>query len=732
MKCVSKLSLLAGAALGAFALPILAHAADAPSVQELVVTAEKREQNLRDVPQSVTALGGEALQEKRLATFEDYIATVPGMNLIQAQPGQGRLVLRGINAGGVSATIGTYVDETPYGSVTGLANGAVLAPDIDAFDMQRIEVLRGPQGTLYGASSLGGLLKFVTAPPDPSHMSGRLDFSVDNTESSTTGGSVKGVFNMPLGQTMAVRGNGYWDNSPGFIDDPLRHARNVNGTSYTGGRISFLARPNDKLSIRLTAATQAISNKGTSTEDVNRVTLAPLYGDLTQSRTFSPTNRINYDIYNATIDYDLGFASLTSATSWGKLHQDNLQDGSPIYGALLTLIFKQPLGASLQQNLNQEKFTQEVRLASGKQQFEWLVGGFFTREHNDLIQSLNGISLASPPQVPAGLGGLIAINLESSYAEYAGFANVDYHFNDRFDISAGGRYSHNDQNENQLTKGLLAGPASLIVGASSEDVFTFAVAPKYKLNDDTTIYARIAKGYRPGGPNAVNPLAPPIVPRTFASDSTMNYEIGIKGDVGRDITYDLTAFYIDWSKIQLLANVSNFGVNTNGGSAESKGVEGSVVWAATHELTLSANGAYVEANLTENTPALLGGKSGDRLPFSSPFTGSLNADYTHLVPGGAGAMGDMRVFAGGTVQFTGRRRSDFNATFGQTSLPSYTALDLRAGIEVRGYRVTLYAKNVTDERGILSFAAPGGAPAGAAQLGLMRPRSVGVALSASF
>ena len=734
MTSVLKQSLLAGV-FGAIAVPVLSHAAfaaEAPAAtaSELVVTAEKREQNLRDVPQSVTALGGQKLEEMRLATFEDYIATVPGMNLIQGQPGQGRLVLRGINAGGVSATIGTYVDETPYGSVTGLANGAVLAPDIDAFDMQRIEVLRGPQGTLYGASSLGGLLKFVTMAPDPSRMSGRLDLSVDNTNSSTTGGAVKGMFNLPLGQTMAVRANGYWDNAPGFIDDPLRHARNVNGTAYTGGRIGFLAHPTDTLTIRVTAATQAISNKGVSTEDVNRVTLQPLYGDLTQSRTFSPTNRINYDIYNATVDYDLGFASLTSATSYGMLRQDNLQDGSVQFGGVLTAVFHQPLGASLQQNLAQDKFTQEIRLSSSKsQQFEWLVGGFFTREHNNLVQSLNGISIVNAPQVPAGLGGLIFLDLESSYAEYAGFANVDYHFNDRFDISAGGRYSHNDQHESQLTKGLLAGVPSVISGVSSEDVFTFAVAPKYKLNDETTIYARIAKGYRPGGPNAVNPLAPPIVPRTFASDSTMNYEIGVKGDVGHDVTYDLAAFYIDWSDIQLLANIQNFGVNTNGGSATSKGVEGNVTWRAMPELTLSAAGAYIEANLTANTSPIVGGKDGDRLPFSSPFTGTLNGDWKHLVQMGGG---DTYVFAGATVQFVGRRRSDFNATFGQTSLPSYTDLDLRAGLEMHGYRVTVYAKNVTDERGILSFGAPGGAPAGAAQLGLMRPRTVGLALSADF
>jgi len=725
-----RLSLVAGAAIAALTVPATVHAADAaaaaPVVQELVVTAEKREENLRDVPQSVTAISGDTLDVQRAVSFQDYVNRVPGMALIASQPGSNRLVLRGINAGGVSATIGTYVDETPYGSVTGLANGAIHAPDFDTFDMKRIEILRGPQGTLYGASSLGGLLKFVTNPPDPSAFSGHVEGEVDSTKSAPTGGAVKGVVNLPLGDRAALRVGGYYDNQPGFIDDPLRHASNVNGATYSGVRIGFLVRPIDKLTVRLSAVGQDIDGKGTNTEDVNRFTLSPVGGDLTQSRTFSSPNKIEYRIYNGTVDYDLGPADLVSATSYGTLHQNTNGDATAQLGALLSSIFKQPLGVGVLQFLDQKKFTQEVRLASPAQKFEWLVGGFFTREQNVLNQNLSGLSIPNAPQVAPGFGGLQTVILASSYIEYAAFANVDYHFTDRFDVSLGGRYSRNHQHDNQLNGGPLAGGTSLVSGKSSEGVFTFAVAPKYKLSEDATLYARISKGYRPGGPNALNPLVPAAVPRTFQSDTIVNYEVGIKGDVGPAVTYELTAFYINWDHIQLLANVNGFGVNTNGGSADSKGLEGAVTWAVTHELNLSATGAYTEAHLTSGTGSLLGGQDGDRLPYSSPVTGSLNADYHRPLAG------DMDLFLGASVGFIGRRRSDFNPTIGQTSVPAYTTVDLRGGVTIREYRIEAFVKNLTDERGILSLAGFGSTPNGALQAGLVRPRTVGVALSASF
>jgi iron complex outermembrane recepter protein len=734
MHAVTKLNLLAGAAFAVLAFPVASYAADAApaaakaaTVQEVIVTAQKREESLLDIPQSVTAISGDALSLRRASSFEDYVTSVPGMNLVASQPGSTRLVLRGLNTGGVSATIGTYVDETPYGSVTGLSNGAVLAPDLDTFDMQRLEVLRGPQGTLYGASSLGGLLKFVTNAPDPSHYAGRIEVDGEDTESSSVGGSVKGMFNAPLGDKAAVRASGYYSDQPGFIDDPLRNAKNVNSAHYSGYRVGFLARPTDKFSIRLSAVGQDINSDGTSTVDVNPVTLEPLYGDLTQSRTFASPNKVDYRIYNATLDYDFGPASLLSATSYATLRQDTNEDGTAQLGALVSSIFKQPLGVGLLQDLEQKKFTQEFRLSSPSQTFEWLVGAFYTHEENQLHQNVSAISLVNPPQIVTGLNGLEVLSLPTDYAETAVFANGDYHFTDRFDVSLGGRYSHNKQTATQVTSGLLLGPVTTVGGDSSENVFTYSLAPKFKLSDDATLYARIAKGYRPGGPNAVNPLAPAAVPRTFKSDSIVDYEAGIKADVfAKTVSVELTAFYITWSDIQLLADVGGFGVNTNGGSAESKGLEGSVTYVPVSGLTLSANGAYTQANLTEDTPALLGGKDGDRLPYSALTAGSLNADYAHQVSG------DLDMFVGASLRFEGRRRSDFNPTIGQTSIPSYTVIDLRAGVDWHNYRVEAYVKNLGDERGIISLGGLGATPNGALQAGLIRPRTIGLLLSASY
>ncbi|HEY0435413.1 MAG TPA: TonB-dependent receptor, partial [Phenylobacterium sp.] len=576
-------------------------------------------------------------------------------------------------------------------------------------------------------SSLGGLLKFVSNAPDPSGFSGRIEADGDTTESGSTGGSIKGVVNAPLSAQAAVRASAYYSRQPGYIDDPGRNARNVNGATFSGARLSALFRPSDKFTVRLSAVGQQITSHGTSVEDVNRLTLSPVRGDLTQSRTFSAPNKVDYRIYNMTADYDLGFASLLSATSYGTLRQTGNGDATAQLGPTLTAIFKQPLGAGVTQDLRQKKFTQEVRLSSPAQQFEWLVGAFHTREKNSLDQNLSGISLTNPPQVVAGFGGLQVVALPTVYDEYAGFANADYHITDRFDVSFGGRFSHNKQSSTQFSSGPLAGPAAVFQGSSSEDVFTFAVAPKYKLSDDATIYARIAKGYRPGGPNALSPLAPAAVPRTFQSDSIIDYEAGIKADLAEHrVAVELTAFYIDWSSIQLLVRVGNFGVNSNGGGAESKGLEGSFTFVPTEGLTLSANGAYIDANLTSDTGVLLGGHSGDRLPYSSPISGSLSADYRTALGN------DTSLFLGGSVRFTGRRRSDFNATFGQTSLPSYTSVDLHAGLDKGNLRVEAYVKNLSDERGILFLGGIGSTPNGAVQAGLIRPRTIGLTLSASY
>ena len=176
---------------------------------EIIVTAQKREEAILDIPQSVTVVGGDTLERQHAVTFQDYLAQVPGLSLEQSEPGVGRLMLRGVNTGGVSSTVAVYVDETPFGSSTGLVNGAILAGDFDTFDIGRIEVLRGPQGTLYGANSLGGVLKFVTNTPQLGEFHARGRVGLEFVDEGGTGYNASGMVNVPLGDVAAVRGSGF-------------------------------------------------------------------------------------------------------------------------------------------------------------------------------------------------------------------------------------------------------------------------------------------------------------------------------------------------------------------------------------------------------------------------------------------------------------------------------------------------------------------------------------------
>jgi outer membrane receptor protein involved in Fe transport len=255
--------------------------------------------------------------------------------------------------------------------------------------------------------------------------------------------------------------------------------------------------------------------------------------------------------------------------------------------------------SSIAEQVNQYRFTQEVRLASTSAGWlDWTLGGYYTRERDLIAQNL-GLNDPTSGQLVAG--GLELVSLPEFYREFAGFANGTIHFSPQFDLSLGGRYSHNTQSSAEVVGGALVPGGEAFAGNSSDGVFTYSVAPAYHLTTDTTIYARIARGYRPGGPNVIPALAPASVPREFGSDTTTNYEIGLKSDLIRHVlSVDLTGFIIDWNQIQLLTAVSGFGVNVNGGTASSKGVEFSSTLTPAKGLSLSANGAYIDAKLTQD------------------------------------------------------------------------------------------------------------------------------------
>ena len=717
-------ALLGGACLVAMSAPAGAQSngaadpAGQPSAVEaqgnqnaIVVTAQKRTQRVLDVPQSISVISGQSLEDQHAQRLSDYLTRIPSANIVENQAGNSRIVLRGINAGGVGATVATYIDETPFGSATSLANGGILAPDLDPFDLARVEVLRGPQGTLYGANSLGGLVKYVTVAPDPHAWSGAADVGGEHISNGDSGWWARAAANAPLSDDAAVRLSGFYRRDPGYIDNVDRDTSDVNDEKTYGGRAALLIKPTSRLRIRASAILQNIRSDGTNAIDLDPDTLEPTHG-LGHSRLVNEPNDVDYRIYNGTIDYDFGSVALVSSTSYGTLDQKQIEDASAVYGA----------GVGVNQSMTQRRFTQEVRLASsGNRPVEWTIGGFYTHEKNRLGQDLFGTDPATGDPDPAA-DGLILVGLPSRYKEYAGFANATWHINPKFDLTGGGRWSHNSQSDSQTTSGVLLGDLVLnVTGRSSDSVFTYSVAPTFKPNANTRIYARVAKGYRPGGPNALSPDAPDYL-RHFAPDTTTNYEVGVKTQTSDHLlSLELTGFVIDWKNIQLLAQVGGFGVNANGGKAVSKGVEFTAGLNPAPGLSLYANGSYVDAHLTSDAPESVGGFSGDALPYNPKWQSTIGAEYEHKL--GLNLTGH----AGLSWHYTGTRYSDFDPASGQRRLKAFSQVDAHAGVDINRFRIDAFARNITDSRGIvnLGFFGPVSGDISAA---IIQPRTIGLSL----
>jgi iron complex outermembrane receptor protein len=226
---------------------IAATSASAGTLQEVIVTAQKREEKLHDVPMGVTAITTEELQKQQLVSLDDLQSKVPGLSLTSVEPGTTRVTLRGQNVGGVGSTVTTYIDDTPFGSSNALANGFGFTGDFDTWDLQRVEVLRGPQGTLYGAGSEGGLLKYVTNSPDPTKFAAAAQVGGEDLAHGEAAGSGKGMLNMPLGDRAAFRLSGYYSKIPGYIDDPSLNKKDLNDGHRAGVHASVLWHATDNL-----------------------------------------------------------------------------------------------------------------------------------------------------------------------------------------------------------------------------------------------------------------------------------------------------------------------------------------------------------------------------------------------------------------------------------------------------------------------------------------------------
>ncbi|MFC3580409.1 TonB-dependent receptor [Sphingomonas hylomeconis] len=713
-----------------------AQTADPDQPRDIIVTAQKREQLLIDVPQSVSVVSGDMLERQQATNFKDYLKLVPGLQLNQSTPGFGRLVLRGLNTGGVASTVAVYQDETIFGSSTGLVNGGILAGDFDTFDVARIEVLRGPQGTLYGANALGGILKFVTNTPDTSKVEARGRASVETTKGGGESYMGSAVINLPVSDTLAVRASGFYRDIGGFIDSIGTAGsdveKDINSSKSYGGRASVLFKPVDEFSIQLSAYVQNLDVDASDSIDAERGTGKTSYGRLSQSQFTPEFADIRYRVYSGLINYDLGFASLVSATSYSTLRQRYRSDFSPAYSPIIEGAIGLPNDFFQDQETKVDRFTQEVRLESADSDvFEWIVGGFYTREKGLIEQDFTAATPGTVTPI-AGLPLLGTARLASRYREVAGFANGTLHVGEHFDLTFGGRYSHNKQRADSSSDGLLVNGATVLPTArSSEGVFTYSVAPKFKIDDNVSVYARVAKGFRPGGPNSLAPGAPPEL-RSFDSDTVISYEAGIKAQTAdRKFSIDAAAFRVDWDNIQVFGSIGVFNLNFNGDKARSQGFEFTAIARPTRGFAVSFNGAYTDAKLRDDTPIAVGGFAGDRLPYTPQYSIAANADYEWSI----GA--DAKAYLGASIRSLSKQPATFDADYRaatgqQPTLAAYEVVDLRAGVNFGRYSLEVYTKNLTNSDGKTSLDYNGNVPFDRADAGVIRPRTIGLTLGAGF
>lgn len=742
MKILSNRSvLLAGAAFAATAMSPAAFAqtaAAAPAaaaasdnVAEIVVTAQKRSERLLEVPASVSVVTTTDLTKQGTVSFADYARQIPGLTFTSSRAGNTQIVLRGISTGAAQpgSTTGFYVDEAPVGSVNAYTGGNGITPDLDPSDLQQVEVLKGPQGTLYGAGAVGGLLKFSTAAPSLSRFEGGASAGINTVSGGGTGYSVRGMVNIPVAtDKLAVHGSAFYRHDAGYIDNvnPLFNKQNVNDAKIRGGRGVIAAKLAPNVSLNLSAILQDTSTNGSNTIDVDAATLKPIYGDQKQSRFAQETSETRLRLYNATVKADLGNVDLVSSTTYQLLYDFIVGDGSRSYGAALG-----GLGIRVPTYKHTKRWSEEARatsngLANGLLDLQ--VGFYWTKE-TDTNQIPGFETFSQTTGAPVAFPQIAIASINSNYEEYSGFANARVHLGEKFDILGGLRYSHDKQGYLQDYQGLLVGPRTITPGGAKDNVTTWLVSPRYKFSEDMMVYGRVATGYRPGGPNPAPPTTVAVVPLTFQPDKLTQYEVGFKAaTMDHTLTINAALFYTDWKNIQIQTSGGGFNYLVNGGAARSKGGELTLRYQPMHGLTFGANVNYTDAKLHGPAPAA-GGLDGDRLPYIPHWAGALTADYS--VPVSA----SMKASFGGSLNYTGSRNSDYSNKFPK-QLPSYTTFDLRAGLDFGHITVSAFAKNLGDKRAIIVTGQEGLAasatPGAFYSAAIIQPRTLGLEAAVRF
>ncbi|WP_202845440.1 TonB-dependent receptor [Luteimonas saliphila] len=755
-----------GAALAQDAAADAAPDAQATELDRVIVTANKREEDIREVAVSMTRIGEQQLENLNATQMSDYASYVPGLQVQSSgTPGQVQVSMRGIAALSPGSTVGTYVDETPVGSNSLYQQATLYQLDLLPYDVESIEVLRGPQGTLYGAGAMGGLIKYTMRQPDVAVREFRVGGGVSFPEDGESGFNYRIGMNLPIVEdALAIRASFARNALPGYIDNLVDGRKDINQGHQTSARAS-LRWEGEGSSVQFAAMRQEVESDDNAVMALDPLTRRPVSGLSNYIHVDEPFRK-EIDHYSLTFDRDLGFADFISATSYADTHTAVRSDVTLSYGEYpLAFLAADPTleaGSSYLDNvLDMTQFTQEFRLQSKSgQRFEWLLGAFHSREKGDNYQYVALNQLDGSP-LPAPWDGIIGVlgelYIPSTFEETAVFANGSFAFTDRFKIGAGVRFSRNDQ---EFTQNVVAGvllPIATQDNTSSEDVFTWSITPQFQLGPDSMVYAKASTGYQPGGPNVVSVGLPSAVD----SSTLTSYELGWKSAfASRRVLLDLVAYQVDWEDIQVASLVNGVSGLVNGGEATSRGLEASLQWRPTPGLTLGLNGAYNDAVIDEDFPVIVvpldpdlpggvleinTGLKGDRMPYVPDLTVSATVDYYFSLRNGwsVGVGGGYRWVDDRTNATTEREviaiaepRTVLDTTITEPLvIDGYGALDVYASLSNGAWTLRGYVKNAADKRAYSTMTDVTGALTGVTHhyaASPIQPRTVGLELDFRF
>ncbi|MEJ0085774.1 MAG: TonB-dependent receptor [Pseudomonadota bacterium] len=651
-------ALLLGLPIGVMAQGAPATATDDEINEEIIVTAQKRATSLQDVPFSIAALTNENIKESGATNIVELARNVPGLYITDLGPGQSQVAIRGISAGqvirdqpGVKESVGIYLDESPI-------SVALFTPDLDLYDLDRVEVLRGPQGTLFGASSSSGTVRYITAQPDIGKSGGSLDFTLQSVTDGEVGGSLRGAVNLPIGETAAMRVVGYRSELPGFIDSeyPDRRTReDVNSGSRTGGRIAFRFEPSENVTITPRVVYQKLETDGYPRIDVYNI-LGNVYtttetpvdpgkrGQITQLR-----EGLTDDFTMADLKLEFGFGNvgLTSVTSYTDRQVEVVRDASQLTGSVTIDLGGTADDARLNSPLidktDLQVLSQELRLgSSGEGPFQWVAGAFYqkvdrkygqtlpTPGYDALTQELieaDSADFGAPPDTP------FYSRLSYDFKQFGLFGEATYRFSPAWALTGGLRYYDFKEDRLLTFAGVFADPSIFLnePGSTSSDGFSPRVILAFSPSRQMQFTAQVSRGFRLGGIN--DPLNEGLCSTsdlaTFSGhpgwddEKVLNYELGAKTRLadGR-VTLNGSIFRTKIDGLQVVADAgtcsSRIILNAD---AESNGAEMELFVHPDEHWDFGVSATYTKAELTETQvngagAVIAGIRDGNRLPTS--------------------------------------------------------------------------------------------------------------------